>query len=158
MASDYFTKPGTTRTVSIRQVVLLTGDATAGKTVFATNCATCHKHGAAGAEIGPELTKIHEKFDRNGLLDAIVNPSAALAFGYEPWLITTKNGQTYYGFLISDGAQAIVVKDAAGQKHTLPTATIASRRQYTTSLMPDPVSMGLSDQQLADLAAFLLKR
>ncbi len=158
MASDYFTKPGTTRTVSIGQIASLTGDATAGKTVFTTNCATCHKHGAAGAEIGPELTKIHEKFDRNGLLAAIVNPSAALAFGYEPWLITTKNGQTYYGFLISDGAQSIVVKDAAGQKHTLATAQVASRKQYTTSLMPDPVAMGLTDQQLADLSAFLLKR
>lgn len=158
MASDYFSKHGTTRTVSIRQITSLTGDATAGKTVFATNCATCHKHGSSGAEIGPELTKIHEKFDRNGLLDAIVNPSAALAFGYEPWLITTKNGQTYYGFLISDGAQAIVVKDAAGQKHTLPTAQVVSRKQYTTSLMPDPVAMGLTDQQLADLSTFLLKR
>ncbi|MBO0932376.1 PVC-type heme-binding CxxCH protein [Fibrella aquatilis] len=158
MASDYFNKPGTARTVSIRQIASLTGNAEVGKAVFTTNCATCHKHGAAGAEIGPELTKIHEKFDRNGLLDAIVNPSAALAFGYEPWLITTRNGQTYYGFLISDGAQAIVVKDAAGQKHTLPTAQVASRKQYTTSLMPDPVAMGLTDQQLADLSAFLLKR
>jgi hypothetical protein len=51
------------------------------------------------------------------LLDAIINPSAGLAFGYEPWLLTTKNGQTYYGFLISDGAEAVMMKDAAGQKY-----------------------------------------
>jgi putative heme-binding domain-containing protein len=51
----------------------------------------------------------------------------------------------------------VVIKDAAGQKQTIPTAKIASRKQYTTSLMPDPVSMGLSEQQLADLVAYLLK-
>lgn len=158
MAGDYFVRNGVTRTISIRQVASLTGDGNAGLAVLGVQCATCHRHGTLGADIGPNLSNIHEKFDRNDLLNAIVNPSAAIAFGYEPWLITTKNGQTYYGFLLSDGPQAVVIKDAAGQKHTLATARIASRRQYTTSLMPDPVAMGLSDQQLADLTAYLLKR
>lgn len=157
MASDYFVRPGVEKTVSLKQIAALTGSGSAGLAVFKTNCATCHKHGSLGAEIGPELTKIKQKFDKNGLLDAIINPSAGLAFGYEPWLVTTKNGQTYYGFLISDGAQAVVMKDAAGQKHTIPTATIVSRKQYTTSLMPDPVSMGLTEQQLTDLVAYLMK-
>lgn len=157
MASDYFVRPGVEKTVSLKQIAGLTGNGPAGLAVFKTNCSTCHKYGSLGAEIGPELTKIHEKFDKNGLLDAIINPSAGLAFGYEPWLVTTKNGQTYYGFLISDGAQAVVMKDAAGQKHTIPTATITSRKQYTTSLMPDPVSMGITEQQMADLVAYLMK-
>ncbi len=157
MAGDYFVRPGVEKTVSLKQIAALTGNAQSGLAVFKTNCANCHKHGALGGEIGPELTKIHEKFDKNGLLDAIINPSAGLAFGYEPWLITTKTGQTYYGFLISDNAQAVVVKDAAGQKHTIATAKIASRKQYTTSLMPDPVSMGLSEGQLADLVAYLMR-
>jgi putative membrane-bound dehydrogenase-like protein len=159
MAGDYFPKPIASGSgFSISKITALGGDATAGLAVYKANCATCHKYGAQGAEIGPELTKIHEKFDKNGLLDAIINPSAGLAFGYEPWLVTTKNGQTYYGFLISDGAQAVVVKDAAGQKHTILKSKIASRKQYTTSLMPDPVAMGLTEQQLADLTAYLLKR
>ena len=157
MASDYFVRPGVEKTVSLKQIAGLTGNGPAGLAVFKTNCATCHKHGSLGAEIGPELTKIHEKFDKNGLLDAIINPSAGMAFGYEPWLLTTKKGQTYYGFLISDGAEAVVMKDAAGQKHTIPTTSLASRKQYTTSLMPDPVAMGMSEQQLADLVAYLLK-
>lgn len=157
MAGDYFTRPGVEKTVSLKQIAGLSGNGQAGLAIYKANCATCHKHGTLGAEIGPELTKIHEKFDKNGLLDAIINPSAGLAFGYEPWLITTKTGQTYYGFLVSDGAQAVVIKDTAGQKQTISTAKIASRKQYTTSLMPDPVSMGLSEQQLADLVAYLLK-
>ncbi|MFC5410930.1 PVC-type heme-binding CxxCH protein [Larkinella bovis] len=157
MAGDYFTRPGGAAALSLKKIAALSGNETAGQAVFKASCSTCHRHGPTGRDIGPELTKIHQKFDRNGLLDAILNPSAGLAFGYEPWLITTKNGQTYYGFLISDGQQAIVVKDAAGQKQTIPTAQVASRKQYSTSLMPDPTSLGLSEQQLADLVAYLLK-
>jgi putative membrane-bound dehydrogenase-like protein len=142
----------------IAKVAMLAGDERAGRTVFRTNCITCHRHGQQGNDIGPDLTQIHQKFDKNGLLDAIINPSAGIAFGYEPWLITTKGGQTYYGFLVSDGEQSVVVKGLKGQKHSIPTNQVFSRRQYKTSLMPDPTAMGLTNQQLADLTAFLLKQ
>jgi putative membrane-bound dehydrogenase-like protein len=157
MASDYFVRAGADKTLSLKQIAGLSGNASAGQMVFRTNCTTCHKHNGVGAEIGPNLTGIHDKYDKNALLDAIVNPSAALTYGYEPWLITTKNGQTYYGFLVSDGPQAVMMKDAAGQRQVIPTAKITSRKQYTTSLMPDPVAMGLTEQQLADLTAYLMK-
>lgn len=142
----------------IAQIAMLTGNEQSGRTVFRTNCATCHRHGQQGADIGPDLTKIHQKLDKNGLLDAILYPSAGIAFGYEPWLITTKKGQTFYGFLVSDSEQSVVIKGIKGYKHTIPADQIFSRRQYKTSLMPDPAAMGLSNQQLADLTAFLLKQ
>ena len=41
-------------------------------------------------DVGPELTDIHKKFDRAGLVDAIVNPSAAIAFGYGAELFVTR--------------------------------------------------------------------
>ncbi|GAB3037409.1 PVC-type heme-binding CxxCH protein [Spirosoma pulveris] len=142
----------------LTQIAMLSGNERTGKTVFSANCATCHKHGQLGSDVGPELTKIHQKFDKNGLLDAILHPSAGIAFGYEPWLITTKTGQTYYGFLVSDNDQAVVVRGIKGPKHTIPADQVSSKRQYKTSLMPDPVAMGLSNQQVADLTAFLLKQ
>jgi len=158
MAADYFRKPGATAMLSPQKINSMSGNPTSGLSVFKTNCATCHRHGEEGKNIGPQLTKIHQKFDQNGLLDAILNPSAGLAFGYEPWLITTKTGETYYGFLISDNKQALVIKDAAGQQHTIPASKVTSRKQFTTSLMPDPTAMGLNEQQVADLLAFLLKK
>lgn len=159
MAANYFSKStsSTAPALTVKNITALTGNQAAGLSVFKTYCATCHKHGTIGKEIGPDLTKIHQKLDQHALLDAILNPSAGLAFGYEPWLITTKSGQTYYGFLLSDGTQTVVIKDAAGQKTTIPTSRIASRKQFMTSLMPDPVALGLTEQQLADLTAFLLK-
>ncbi|MCK8491974.1 HEAT repeat domain-containing protein [Spirosoma sp. RP8] len=147
-----------TADASTAKIAMLSGDAKAGKSLFKAMCATCHRYSQQGTDVGPDLTQVHQKFDKSGLLDAIIHPSAGIAFGYEPWLITTKGGQTYYGFLVSDGSQAIVIKGIKGQQHTIPTNQVASRRQYKTSLMPEPSSMGLSDQQVADITAFLLKQ
>lgn len=143
---------------AIDQIAALTGNEKTGQAVFKTTCASCHRHKQLGNDVGPELTQIHQKFDKNALLDAILNPSAGIAFGYEPWMITTKTGQTYYGFLVSDGEQSVVIKGVTGQKHTVPTGDVVSRRQFRNSLMPSPASMGLKPQQIADLTAFLLKQ
>jgi putative heme-binding domain-containing protein len=122
MASDYFRRD---RNVSyqIGLISKLQPTPGNGQKLFATYCTTCHRHGAEGNEVGPDLTRIGQKFDKPGLLDAIINPSAGLAFGYEPWLITTKKGTSYYGFLVSD-AQAVVIKDVAGA----PARESAARR------------------------------
>jgi putative heme-binding domain-containing protein len=155
LAGDYFTKPGNNKPLSIKQITSLPASAEQGKALFLSNCAMCHKHGNTGGEIGPDLSQIHRKFDKTGLLDAIINPSAGMAFGYEPWMIKTKKGSSFYGFLMADGP-TVVIKDAGGQKHVLKETDIESRKQLGTSLMPDPLTMGLNEQNLADVAEFLL--
>jgi putative heme-binding domain-containing protein len=155
MASDYFRKENNV-SYPIGLITKLQATATSGHKLFSTYCTTCHTHGTEGRQIGPDLTLIHKKFDKVGLLDAIINPSAGLAFGYEPWRIRTKSGASYYGFLISDAA-AVVIKDAAGQQHVIRKEQIQSREQLATSLMPDPAAFGLKEQDLADLAAYLMQ-
>jgi putative heme-binding domain-containing protein len=154
-AGDYFKRPGTDKIYSVRAIEKMTGDDTRGKTVFINRCSSCHKAGTEGGTIGPELTSIANKFDKMELLDAIINPSAAIVFGYESWLINTTDGQSLFGFLLSENKQAIVVKDVAGQKHVIPVAKIGVRKKQDKSLMPDPASNGMSEQELADVVAFL---
>lgn len=155
MASDYFQRPSG-KEISVNLALEMPADMKKGYEVFRKNCATCHKFDKEGAEIGPELTQIGKKFDKAGLLDAIVNPSASMAFGYEPFIITTKDKNTYYGFLVGDG-QTVTLKDLAGQLTSIKKANIASRKQLKNSLMPEPSSMGLKEKDLSDLAGFLLK-
>lgn len=153
LASDYFPREG--KTYSVDLIAHMAPDIAHGRQVFTTYCTTCHKHGTVGAEIGPDLTAIHQKFDRPTLLDAIINPSASLVFGYEPWLLTTKKGESLYGFVVSDGA-TVVLKDAGGTQRAIRKDQIVSRKQLTNSLMPNPTAMGLNEADLADLAGYLL--
>ncbi len=155
-AANYFKKPGSGKTYSVDAIANMKGNSISGDSLFSKNCSSCHRIKNRGMDVGPNLTQIKNKFQREALLDAIVNPNAGIVFGYEAWLITTQGGDSFFGFLVADGAQTIVIKDVSGKKHTIPTATIASRKKQSNSLMPEPSSFGLTDQNLADIAEYLL--
>ncbi|HRQ52057.1 MAG TPA: c-type cytochrome, partial [Agriterribacter sp.] len=155
-AGKYFRQPGVQRNYSIADIASLRGDAENGKTIFAAHCASCHKIGQTGNSIGPELTSVGKKFDKTALLDAIINPSAAILLGYEPWLINTKDGGSFFGFLVSENKQAVIIKDVTGRQHTIATEKISTKQKQSKSLMPEPGVAGISEQELADVAGYLL--
>jgi len=153
VASQFFPKNG--KVLKTDFIARMKGNPENGLRIFTANCTSCHKHGEMGADIGPDLTAIHKKFDKAGLLDAVINPSASMVFGYEAYTITTKKGETFFGFLLSDGAN-VVLKDVSGQRHTVKADQIKSREKMEQSLMPEPTTLGLNEQNLADLTSYLL--
>ena len=153
LAADYFRRPGG-KSLSIDLAMNMPSDAQKGKNIFETNCISCHKIAGKGADIGPDLSLIKKKFDKKSMLDAIINPSASLAFGYEPWMISTQSG-SYYGFLMADAKQ-IILKDLTGKRNNIKASDVTSRVQQKNSLMPEPTSMGLKEKDLSDLTGYLL--
>ncbi|HLO79746.1 MAG TPA: PVC-type heme-binding CxxCH protein [Chitinophagaceae bacterium] len=157
-AGKYFKKPGNDIQYSIERVASLKSDPAKGKVLFNTYCATCHKFSGAGRSVGPDLTDIKNKFDKISLLDAIVNPSAAIVFGYEPWLINVKGGESLYGFIISENKNTLVLKDVAGISHNIAAANIIKKEKQKGSLMPDPATNKMSEKQLADVVGYLSQK
>lgn len=155
LAGDYFTKPSVIKTVSISTIKDMSGDAAKGKALFQSKCTTCHRIGKEGASIGPDLSMIGKKYDKAGLLDAIVNPSAGMSFGYEMWMITKKDGTMVSGFLQAD-AETVVLKGMDGRIYNVKSEDIASRKQFETSIMPPPAALGLKEEDLANLSEYLL--
>ncbi len=156
VAGEYFKRSQGERSYSIPAILRLQGDPAEGRRVFAASCGSCHKMGSlTGADVGPDLTGIRNKFDRRALLDAIVNPDADIMFGYEPLMITMKDGNIVYGFLQSEG-EHLVVKEASGKRVTVAAKDVVSREK-TRTLMPDPATLGLEEQKLADIVAFLTR-
>ena len=154
-ASQYFLSDNR-HPYAIQTIAKLKADSQRGKTVFEDKCSSCHRVGSSGHDIGPELTLIGKKFDKEALLDAIVNPSAGIVFGYEAWTINTKDGQSHFGFLVGDSEKAVLIKDVAGKIRTIATSEIKSRLKAEKSLMPDASSLTMSDQELADVVAYLM--
>ncbi len=155
-AGKYIKRTGSDKQFSIDAIAKMPGDAAAGKLIFASNCSTCHKVGNTGNSIGPELTAIGKKFDKVSLLDAIINPSAAIVFGYEPWLVNTKDGESIFGFLISENKETVALKDVSGNKHTIAQKDISSKEKQQKSLMPEPANTNLTEQNIADVSTYLL--
>ncbi len=155
-AGNYFKRPGSGKVYAIPAIAKLASNPQKGQTVFVARCASCHQFNGEGKSIGPELTAIGKKFGKAELLDAIVNPGASIVFGYEPWLVNMKDGESIFGLLLSENKQSIVIKDISGHQHSIAINKIVSKKKQVQSLMPDPENNGLSEQDLADIAAFLL--
>jgi putative heme-binding domain-containing protein len=84
-----------------------------------------------------------------------VNPSAAIAFGFGAELFAARSGEAHIGFLQSEGA-TISIRDGYGRVRTLPRAELAARVPLKSSLMPDPLALALSEQDVADIVEFLM--
>jgi len=158
LASRFFPRPTASGEPlpPIHDIAKLAGDSSKGRDLYfgRAACATCHLHGAEGRDIGPNLTEVGQRYDRAAILDSIINPSAAIAFGYESVVIETNDDQTYSGFVVGDG-DTVILKDVGGQQHSLPRENIRSRQELGQSIMPAGGALGLSAQDLADLVAFL---
>ena len=156
LAAGYFQRPGGGARMIAADVPVRNGDASRGRTRYAANCSTCHRLDGIGAEVGPELTAIQKKFDLAGLVEAIVNPNAAIAVGFGAELFVTRSHEPHIGFLHTDG-QTVSIRDAYGRTVTLDRDSLAARVPLKSSLMPDPLLLGLSEQDVADIAVFLMK-
>lgn len=131
------------------------GRASEGRAVFEGGiCAACHKVGAAGRAMGPDLTQIGRIRSRRDLLEAILFPSASFARGYETSVIETSDGATM-GVIKGESAEGLLVIDATGQEKTVPHAHIVGQTMLSTSLMPAGLEQTFSEQQLLDLVAWL---
>ena len=129
-------------------------DAAAGRKVFDTLCSACHSLGGTRM-IGPDLSTIGGKLDRQALLDAIVMPSAAIGFGYETWTMETSTNGTVSGMLVEDTAERVVLKVDATQEVRLTPSAIKSRKQIPISIMPEGLLDAMTPQQIVDLVGFL---
>ncbi len=156
-ASAYFKRPGIVALPPVAELIRLVGDAGRGKTLFSGRgaCVACHRAEGKGGEIGPDLQGIGARYDRKVLIDAMLNPSAAIAFGFEVVVIEKQDGGMISGFVVGDG-ETVLIKDAAGKQHAILKTAIASRRKLETSLMPPVASLGLTAPQIADLTEYLL--
>ncbi len=129
-------------------------DTTAGRKVFDGLCGACHSLGGP-ATMGPDLSAIGTKLDRQALLDAVAMPSAAIAFGYESWAIETATRGTFTGLLVENTPQRVTVRVDQTQDIRLAPADITSRKAVPLSTMPEGLLSAMTPQQIADLLGFL---
>jgi len=157
LATAHFPRPGMEALPPVAELLALEGSAERGREVFRSErarCSSCHAHTGFGQDIGPDLTAIHSKYGRGELLDAVLNPSAAITHGYDTYLVQTTDGTLASGFVLADGVD-LILKDTQGNRHVIPSEDIAVKKKQELSVMPEGLTMGLGPQEIADLLAFL---
>jgi putative heme-binding domain-containing protein len=125
-----------------------------GKKLFNARCANCHVLHSRGGQVGPDLTPF-KRDDVPNLLLHIVNPSAEIREGFENTVVVTEGGRILTGIVLEKDLRVVVLRTADGQKVVLPRDDIADMTVSGTSLMPEGVLNGLTDQEVRDLFAYL---
>jgi putative heme-binding domain-containing protein len=141
-------------TLSVEEIVKLTGNAARGKEV-STRCVMCHSIAGTGVDFGPALDGWGQGKSAEVIATAIVRPNAEIANGYDGIEIKTKDGLTIQGILIKDG-DPLMMRSMGGVTQIVPADRVAApRRRMAESLMMSGAQLGLTAQDVADLVAFL---
>jgi putative heme-binding domain-containing protein len=135
------------------------GDVARGKVVFnneqKTMCMKCHSVDGSSSKAGPDLSFIGDKFPRRDLITAVLEPSAAIAIGYDSTTIVTKSDEEYTGVIKQANDSYIGLMGGDGKLVRIPTGEIASLHANKLSLMPAGLQAGLSLGEFCDLIEYL---
>jgi putative heme-binding domain-containing protein len=129
-----------------------------GKQVYeshvAAQCVRCHNAGGAGKQVGPVLTGIGGRVDRDYLLQALLEPSSVIAPGYQTVSVELNDGEAYDGVVVSEDASALVLGLAIGGTTKIDKNEIHSRRASQVSAMPSMTGI-LTPHEVRDMIAYL---
>ncbi|CAN1489972.1 Putative membrane-bound dehydrogenase [Spirosomataceae bacterium] len=140
----------------MKPALTLKGNNINGKKIFSNTCATCHKYGSIGQEVGPVLTEISRK-SKATMLHDILDPNAAVDPKYVNHSLETKSGAIHMGIVANETDKSVTIHKIGGEKVLINKSEIKKFRSLGTSLMMEGFENALSTQEMADLLEFLQK-
>ena len=135
------------------------GDMKRGAKVFASArhaCLNCHKVGAHGGIIGPDLTEVGKCQPAEVIVENVLYPSHSIKQGYLAHALATADGKVLQGYLVSENPKTVVIREAAtGKESAIPRADIEELKPVG-SLMPAGLAEAMTEADLTDLCRFLV--
>jgi putative heme-binding domain-containing protein len=130
------------------------GDPVAGQKVFKNLCAQCHTMYGQGGKVGPDITANgRASFDQ--LLSNVFDPSLVIGPDYQVFTVVTKDGRNLTGLLVENNERRVVIRMAGEIEEVVPRNNVEYTRVSKLSMMPEGVEKVFSEQEIADLFAYL---
>ncbi len=140
----------------LEAVLAAKGDAAIGQQIFLqAGCAACHTVNKDEAQRGPYLGTIADTYKRPELAENILDPNKTMAQGFVTNLFEMADGSTQLGFVTTEAADKVVIRNVAAQEITLATADIKKRDKLPTSLMPPGLMLNFTAKDFASLLDYL---
>ena len=134
---------------------LAKADPRRGRQVFNQTCYACHQLYGEGGLVGPDLTGAN-RTDITYLLGNILTPSESIQDDYKMTMVFTEDGQVYSGVVAGEDQRQLTLRIAnVDEPVTIPKSQITDRELTDLSMMPEGLLDGLSDEEIADLFAYL---
>jgi putative membrane-bound dehydrogenase-like protein len=156
-AADRMPLKGMDRDRVIQQVAALKGDLSLGEQLFTRQgCVKCHTVKPGEPLKGPSLANAAAIYKRPDLAWAILDPNKSIAQGFATNIFTLDDGRSLTGFVVVEAADHVVVRDATGAEHDIPTASIEERATSSVSVMPAGLVDELTAEEFAALVDYVV--
>ncbi len=132
----------------------LDADIARGTEVFRKHCASCHRIGQVGVEVGPNISDSRTKLPLE-LLTSILDPNLAIDNNYFRFIVSTDDGRVVEGIIAEETADALVIRGQDDRRERISRDQIAEMKATGVSLMPEGVESQIDPQAMADLIAFV---
>ncbi|MBK8506448.1 MAG: c-type cytochrome [Saprospiraceae bacterium] len=141
----------------MKTAMTLQGHEKTGLEIFEAQCATCHRFGTKGNQVGPDLTEISRK-SKETLIHDILDPNAGADPVYINHIAEMNDGQVFSGIVENETDDVIFLRMMGGVEKNLAKNQIKSFNSTGLSLMPEGLEGVMTPQDLADLLAFLQQK
>ena len=131
--------------------------AQAGREVYEKACSACHRFGAIGTDIGPDLSTLDSRFQKKDIVESILWPSKVISDQYDVTMVQTKDGKAFAGFVVREQGGTLVMRtaDTVGRSFEVPSTNIKSKEKSPVSMMPEGLVDEFSLGQIHGLMKFL---
>ncbi len=148
---------GLAREQVIEQLTPLKGDVSLGEQLFARQgCVKCHAVKPGEPIKGPSLANAAAIYKRPDLAWAILDPNKSIAQGFATNIFTLDDGRALTGFVVVEEANRVVIRDATGAEHDIPTDSIEERATSPVSVMPAGLVDDLTAAEFAALVDYVV--
>lgn len=138
------------------ELIVYVGTPERGRKVFeSATCTDCHIVDGQGTNFGPELSKIGDKLAKEGLYDAILDPSAGVSPEYNTHHLTLAGNQEVEGFIVNETAGTVTLRMEGGVVADYSMSEITDRRTSAISAMPSDLQEQMTVDELVDLVEYL---
>ncbi|MCM4150448.1 dehydrogenase [Arenibacter sp. N53] len=125
-----------------------------GELVYQRTCFACHTMHGKGGVIGPDLTGSN-RTNTTYLLSNILDPNGDIQDDYKTVVVTTNDGRTYSGNVISENDRSVTLRVVGQEAIFISTSKIQNREVTTKSMMPEGLLNNLTDDEVVNLVAYL---
>jgi putative heme-binding domain-containing protein len=133
------------------------GDPARGRTILEGRggCLTCHRVGATGSRVAPNLSDIGAVRSAASIQRSLVDPSSQMMPINRPVRIVTKDGRVINGRRLNEDTYTVQLIDDQERLQSLAKADLREYTIVTASPMPS-FRNTLREDELSDLLAYLL--
>ena len=134
----------------------VSGDAARGRAIVrdSSDCMTCHRVGATGSALGPDLSRVGLDRRAAELMRALVDPNAEVQPNQRFFKVTPKRGEAVTGRLLNHDTFTVQLFDREGQLRSFDKENL---RDFAFVASPMPSYRDtLPPQALADVVSYLV--